>query len=56
MKQWCYWDGQIIKGADNKFHLFASRWDQAKGYNGWWGSSPNAFAVRFFLKPQQILS
>src|SRR3982750_3943619 len=33
MKQWCYWDGQIIKGPDGKFHMFASRWDQAKGHN-----------------------
>jgi hypothetical protein len=38
MKQWCYWDGQIIKGPEGKFHLFASRWDQAKGHNGWFGS------------------
>ena len=39
MKKWCYWDGQIIKGPDGKYHLFASRWDQAKGHNGWFGSS-----------------
>jgi len=39
MKQWCYWDGQIIKGPEGKYHLFASRWDQARGHNGWWGSS-----------------
>jgi len=39
MKHWCYWDGQIIRGPDGKWHLFASRWDQAKGHNGWWGSS-----------------
>jgi hypothetical protein len=38
MKQWCYWDGQIIKGPDGKYHMFASRWDQAKGHNGWWSS------------------
>ena len=38
MKQWCYWDGQIIKGPEGKYHMFASRWDQAKGHNGWWGS------------------
>ena len=38
MKQWCYWDGQIIKGPDGKYHMFASRWDQAKGHNGWFGS------------------
>lgn len=39
MQQWCYWDGQILKGPEGKYHLFASRWDQAKGHNGWWGSS-----------------
>lgn len=38
MKRWCYWDGQIIKGPEGKYHLFASRWDQAKGHNGWWSS------------------
>ena len=35
MKQWCYWDGQIIKGPDGKYHMFASRWDQAKGHGEW---------------------
>jgi hypothetical protein len=38
MKQWNYWDGQIIHGPDGKYHLFASRWDQARGHNGWGGS------------------
>jgi hypothetical protein len=38
MTKWCYWDGQIIKAQDGRHHLFASRWDQAKGHNGWWGS------------------
>jgi hypothetical protein len=44
MKQWCYWDGQIIKGPDGKYHMFASRWDQARGHNGW-GSSLAVHAV-----------
>ena len=35
MKRWNYWDGQIIKGPDGKYHLFASRWDQANGFRGW---------------------
>jgi hypothetical protein len=35
IKKWCYWDGKIIKGHDGKFHMFASRWDQAKGHGGW---------------------
>lgn len=38
MKQWCYWDGGIIKGPDGKYHLFASRWNQGKGHGGWSGS------------------
>ena len=44
MKQWCYWDGQIIKAPDGKYHLFASRWDQAKGHREW-GKSRAVHAV-----------
>src|SRR3954447_9414022 len=35
MKQWCYWDGQIIRGPAGKYHMFASRWDQSRGHRGW---------------------
>lgn len=38
MKQWNYWDGQIIKAPDGKYHLFGSRWDQARGHGEWWNS------------------
>ena len=38
IKQWCYWDGQIIKAPDGRYHMFASRWDQSRGHNGWFGS------------------
>jgi hypothetical protein len=38
LKQWYYWDGKIIKAGDGKYHLFASRWDQANGHGGWWSS------------------
>lgn len=38
-KQWYYWDGQIIKASDGKCHMFARRWDQARGHRGWGGSS-----------------
>ena len=38
MKQWNYWDGQIIKAPDGKYHMFASRWNQAAGHGGWFGS------------------
>lgn len=36
--RFCYWDGQIIKGPDGRYHLFASRWDEPKGHNGWFDS------------------
>jgi len=35
VKQWYYWDGQLIRSPDGKYHLYASRWDQAKGHRGW---------------------
>lgn len=38
MQHWNYWDGEIIKAPDGKYHLFASRWNQARGHNGWFGS------------------
>ena len=44
MKQWDYWDGQIIRAKDGKYHLFASRWDQAVGHKGW-GHSKAVHAV-----------
>ncbi len=36
--KYCYWDGQIIKGPDGRYHMFASRWDESKGHNGWFES------------------
>jgi hypothetical protein len=38
MKQWNYWDGQILKAPDGKYHLFASRWEQARGHSAWTSS------------------
>ncbi len=38
LKQWYYWDGKIIKGPDGRYHLFASRWEQWRGHNGWGAS------------------
>ncbi|HEX8301015.1 glycoside hydrolase family protein [Sphingomonas sp.] len=35
MKRWSYWDGQILKGSDGKYRMFASRWDQARSFDGW---------------------
>lgn len=36
--RYCYWDGQILQGPDGRFHLFASRWDEARGHHGWFDS------------------
>jgi hypothetical protein len=33
--QWNYWDGKILEGADGKFHIFAGRWPQNKGFADW---------------------
>jgi len=38
IRQYCYWDGQIIKAPDGKYHMFASRWAESRGHNGWFGS------------------
>lgn len=35
MSRWNYWDGQILKGADGQYRMFASRWDQALGHKAW---------------------
>ena len=32
-----YWDGRILK-VDGKYHMFASRWAESAGHNGWSGS------------------
>ena len=37
--EWHYWDGQIIRAQDGKFHLFHSTWLGSNGFNpGWTGS------------------
>jgi len=30
IKNYCYWDGQIIKAPDGKYHMFASRWNESR--------------------------
>ena len=39
IQKWDYWDGQIVKSPDGKFHLYASRWDHSTGHKGWTSSS-----------------
>lgn len=35
MKKWDYWDGSILRGTDGKYRMFASRWNQRLGHQGW---------------------
>ncbi|BAJ74955.1 endoglucanase [Microbacterium testaceum StLB037] len=35
LANWVYWDGGIIKGADGKYHMFASRWPESEGHEAW---------------------
>lgn len=44
MTHWNYWDGQILIGADGRYRMFASRWDQALGHKSW-GRSKAVTAV-----------
>lgn len=38
-QNYCYWDGKIIKDGDTgTYYMFASRWAEANGHNGWFGS------------------
>ena len=39
LAKYVYWDGGIIKENDTSYHMFASRWDQGAGHNGWYGST-----------------
>jgi hypothetical protein len=45
MKSWSYWDGRIVKAADGKYHMFASRWAQSAGHWGGWPGSICVHAV-----------
>lgn len=44
MSRWNYWDGQILKGTDGRYRMYASRWDQALGHSEW-GKSQAVLAV-----------
>jgi hypothetical protein len=44
LKNYVYWDGQIMRGPDGKYHMYASRWSQTAGHSGW-GKSVAVHAV-----------
>ncbi len=46
IKQWCYWDGKIVKDDKGKYHIYASKWDQKYSHrDGWHKGSKGTHAV-----------
>ncbi|WP_010180543.1 glycoside hydrolase family protein [Aquimarina agarilytica] len=46
LKNWCYWDGKIVKDHKGKFHMYASRWNQESSHHdGWTKNSKGCHAV-----------
>jgi len=41
LKNWCYWDGMIVK-ADDKYYMYASRWDQSHHHQKGWTKESKA--------------
>jgi len=40
-----YWDGQIIKAKDGKYHMFMSTWSGSAGFNPGWTNSDAYHAI-----------
>jgi len=40
-----YWDGQIIKAKDGKYHMFMSTWSGTAGFNPGWTNSDAYHAI-----------
>jgi hypothetical protein len=36
MKDWCYWDGSIVKDDEGLYHMYASRWTQEMSHSDGW--------------------
>ncbi|MGA9637563.1 hypothetical protein [Flavobacterium sp.] len=36
MKNWCYWDGSIIKDNKGNYHMYSSRWTQEMSHSDGW--------------------
>ncbi len=46
LKDWCYWDGSILKDDDGKYHMYACRWSQEFHHGtGWTVDSKGVHAV-----------
>lgn len=46
LKNWCYWDGKIVKDDEGLFHMYASRWHQSFPHGrGWKEDSKGIHAI-----------
>lgn len=46
LKEWCYWDGSIVRSDDGRYHIYASRWPQSVAHSvGWKANSSAMHAV-----------
>lgn len=46
LKNWCYWDGKIVKDDDGRYHVYGSRWNQSFSHTeGWHVDSKGVHAV-----------
>jgi hypothetical protein len=43
--EYYYWDGQIIKATDGKYHMFMSTWSGSAGFNPGWLNSDAYHAI-----------
>jgi len=44
LAKYVYWDGGILK-SDSTYYMFAARWDQSLGHNGWMSGSKAVWAT-----------
>lgn len=55
LKDWCYWDGSIVKDDEGKYHMYASRWSQTFRHStGWKKDSKGIHAVSDHLQGPYI--
>ncbi|QBG46769.1 hypothetical protein EGM51_04935 [Verrucomicrobia bacterium S94] len=42
MKNWCYWDGRIVKDDAGRYHMYASRWHHSFPHSTGWKENSKA--------------
>ncbi len=42
LSHWCYWDGNILKGDDGRYHMYACAWTQSSPHGSAWRNDSKA--------------